>query len=107
MMWGLRKGLMVSSVTLSVGFIALFFGFHTIAGERGLLARGELDRQIILAKEELADIQKQNAFLSRRIELMRQGGVDSDILTETARSDLGLYGPNDVIITIDISKLKF
>ena len=102
-----RKGITVSIVCLSVGFIALFFGFHTFAGDRGLMARGELDRQIILAQEELALLQKQNAFLSHRISLMRQGEVDSDILTETARAELGLYAPDDVIITIDISKLKF
>ena len=90
-----------------VGMIALFFVFHTFAGERGLLARGELDRQILFAKEELALLQKQNAFLTRRIDLMRSGQVDSDILSETARAELGLYAPDDVIVTIDISKLKF
>lgn len=103
----LRKGISTSLVCLSVGLIAVFFGFHTFAGERGLLARGEVDRQIILAREELALLQKQNAFLSHRIDLMRQGQVDSDILAETARAELGLYRPDDVIITIDISDLKF
>ena len=103
----LRKGISTSLVCLSVGLIAVFFGFHTFAGERGLLARGEVDRQIILAREELALLQKQNAFLSHRIDLMRQGQVDSDILAETARAELGLYRPDDVIITIDISNLKF
>ena len=103
----LRKGISTTLVCLSVGLIAVFFGFHTFAGERGLLARGEVDRQIILAREELALLQKQNAFLSHRIDLMRQGQVDSDILAETARAELGLYRPDDVIITIDISDLKF
>ena len=103
----LRKGISASLVCLSVGLIAVFFGFHTFAGERGLLARGEVDRQIILAREELALLQKENAFLSHRIDLMRQGQVDSDILDETARAELGLYRTDDVIITIDISDLKF
>ena len=103
----LRKGISTSFVCLSVGLIAVFFGFHTFAGERGLMARGEVDRQIILAREELALLQKQNAFLSHRIDLMRQGQVDSDILAETARAELGPYRTDDVIITIDISDLKF
>ena len=103
----LRKGISASLVCLSVGLIAVFFWFHTFDGERGLLARGEVDRQIILAREELALLQKQNAFLSHRIDLMRQGQVDSDILAETARAELGLYRTDDVIITIDISDLKF
>ena len=104
---GLQRGLTMSGGALIVGTIALFFGFHTFAGERGLIARGELDRRIMLAREELAMVQKQNRFLSHRIELMRSGQVDRDILTETARAELGLYAADDVIITIDISKLKF
>ncbi|MGC6518019.1 MAG: FtsB family cell division protein [Candidatus Puniceispirillaceae bacterium] len=102
-----RKGIAKSSVFFTVGTIACFFGFHTFAGERGMLARGELDRQIVLAQEELALLEKQNAFLAQRIDLMRSGQVDSDILTETARAELGLYAPDDVIITIDLQKLKF
>ena len=29
------------------------------------------------------------------------------MLAETARAELGLYAPNDVIISIDLSNLKF
>ena len=63
--------------------------------------------RLFLAREELALLQKQNTFLSNRIELMRQGQIDSDILAETARAELGLYASDDVIITIDIKDLKF
>ena len=34
-------------------------------------------------------------------------GMDADMLAETARAELGLYAPNDVIISIDLSNLKF
>lgn len=101
------NGLPYLSGVLTVGVITLFFGFHTVAGERGLVAREALDRQIILAREELSLLQKQNRFLEHRIALMRSGQVDSDILAETARAELGLYDADDVIITIDIPKLKF
>ena len=102
-----RKNLTASGTFFGAGMIVLFFGFHALSGERGILARGEVDRQIILAQEELALLQKQNTFLSNRIELMRSGQVDPDILAETARAELGLYASDDVIITIDIKDLKF
>ena len=38
---------------------------------------------------------------------MHKDGVDADILAETARSELGLFAPNDVIVSIDLSDLKF
>jgi len=38
---------------------------------------------------------------------LNQGEVDADMLSETARGELGLYAPNDVIISIDLPELKF
>ncbi len=71
------------------------------------MARAELDRKILAAQEELALLNKQNRLMENRVRLLRAGAIDADMLAETARSELGLYSENDVIITIDIEKLKF
>ena len=89
------------------GILMVFFGFHTIVGERGLMARSEIDREIQSAREILALLDKQNHFLEHRIRLMRSGAIDADMLAETARANVGMYGVNDVIISIDLTKLKF
>ena len=87
--------------------IVSFFGFHIVSGDRGLLARPDLELKIIQSREQLALLNKHQRFLQQRISLLHSGSVDVDILAETARSELGLYGPNDVIISIDMSDLKF
>ena len=87
--------------------IVSFFGFHIVSGERGLMARPGLELKIVQAEEKLALLNKHQRFLQQRIALLHSGSVDADILAETARSELGLYGPNDVIISIDMSDLKF
>ena len=87
--------------------VVIFFGFHIFAGERGILARPELDRKIMLAEEKLNRLDKQQSFLLRRIKLLQAASLDADMLAETARAELGLYAPNDVIISIDLSNLKF
>ena len=89
------------------GTLVVFFGFHTIVGERGLMVRADIDREIQAARETLALLDKQNHFLEHRIKLLRSGAIDADILTETARANVGLYNENDVIISIDLTKLKF
>ena len=97
-------------LTISSGLLAsvvFFFGFHILAGDRGFLARPELDRKIVLAEERLSLLEKHRAFLSHRIHLLQADSLDADMLAETARAELGLYSPNDVIISIDLSKLKF
>lgn len=107
-MYAARQRLMVmlgSSLLLSS--VVIFFGFHIFAGERGVLARPELDRKIMLAEEKLDLLTKHYTFLSQRIDLLQADSLDADMLAETARAELGLYAPNDVIITIDLSKLKF
>ena len=107
-MFAMRHRLFV--LTVSSGLLAsvvFFFGFHILAGDRGFLARPELDRKIVLAEEKLTLLQKHHAFLSHRIHLLQADSLDADMLAETARAELGLYSPNDVIISIDLSKLKF
>ena len=103
----LRRPIAFAGSLVLTGTLIVFFGFHTIAGERGLLARGDIDREIQAARESLALLEKQNHFLEHRIRLLRSGAVDADMLAETARAELGLYTPNDVIVSIDMSELKF
>ena len=103
----MRRPFSYAGSFLLIGTLIVFFGFHTVAGERGLVARGGLDREILMAQEELAFINKQNNLMESRIRLLRVGAIDADMLAETARAELGLYSENDVIITIDMNKLKF
>ena len=106
-MYLMRKTFAFAGSFFMIGTIIAFFGFHTVTGERGILARPQLEHKIIKAEKQLVLLEKHQSFLSHRISLMHNGGVDADILAETARSELGLYGPNDVIISIDLSDLKF
>ena len=90
-----------------LGTIVTFFGSHIVFGDRGLLARPALERKIIEAQDRLHILKKHKQFLEQRILLLQSGFIDADILGEKARSELGLYGANDVIISIDSTELKF
>ena len=90
-----------------LGTMIAFFGFHTVAGDRGILARPQLEHKIRQAQEQLSLLKKHHSYLSHRISLMHKDSVDADILAETARSELGLFAPEDVIVSIDLSDLKF
>ena len=106
-MYVMRKSLAFAGSFFMLGTMIVFLGVHTVAGERGMLARPQLERKIMLAEEQLALLEKHQTFLTHRIGLMHKGEIDADILAETARAELGLYAPNDVIISIDLSDLKF
>ncbi len=106
-MYVMRKTLAFAGSFCLLCTMIAFFGFHTIAGERGIMARPQLERKIMLAEEQLGLLQQHQHFLNHRISLMNQESVDADMLAETARAELGLYAPNDVIVSIDLSDLKF
>ena len=106
-MYGMRKSFSCAGSVFLLGTMIAFFGFHTVAGDRGILARPQLEHKIVQAQEQLSLLKKHQSFLNHRISLMHRGGVDADILAETARSELGLFAPNDVIVSIDPSDWKF
>ena len=85
-----------------LGTLIAFFGFHSLTGERGLLMRDNLDREIAAAQEHLQLLKKENTQLASRISLMRSDIVDKDILEEMARSELGLFADNDILILPNI-----
>ncbi len=86
-----------------LGTLIAFFGFHSLTGERGLLMRDNLDREIAAAQEHLQLLTKENAQLESRISLMKNDIVDQDILEEMARSELGLFADNDILILLNIN----
>ena len=103
----MRKPLAYASSFVLLGTLVVFFGFHTIAGERGILAQPELDRRIHFAEEQLMLLSRYHTYLAHRISLMQSETLDADFLEEMAQAELGLYSLNDVIISIDLSDLKF
>jgi cell division protein FtsB len=105
MSYFLKKPIASIGSFLSLGAIVTFFGFHTISGERGLLAQPSLQREIIQAEEKLTLLNKHQKFLERRIGLLRNDFIDADMLAETARSEFGLYGLQEIIIAIDLADL--
>ena len=84
-----------------LGTLVAFFGFHSLTGERGLLMRDNLDREIESAKEHLYLLKKKNAKLQARISLMSNELIDKDILEEMVRNELGLFANNEILILTD------
>lgn len=101
----MRKSVKMVSHLVGVGMLCLFFAFHTFAGDTGWLAKKEIERDILLVKAELATLRKNNQLQRHRIQLLQSNEVDADMLSEVARAKVGLFGANDVIITIPVGKL--
>jgi len=85
---------------LGVIVVGTFAG-HAIAGPNGILAWGSYHRALQVRQAELAQIEKQQAQLRHRSQLLDPRKADPDMADELVRKDLGLVRPDEVIIPLD------
>ncbi|MBT3332433.1 MAG: septum formation initiator family protein [Rhodospirillaceae bacterium] len=76
----------------------LYFGYHTVQGDRSIIAYLRLNSQLARVNIELAESNEARAILTRRVNLLRPDNLDRDMLDEQARHILGLAHPHDVVI---------
>jgi cell division protein FtsB len=82
-----------------VGMCAVvYFGYHAIQGDRGLLTMIKLQNRIATVEAKLAVTTAQEDALERRVSLMRPASLDRDMLEEQVRLVLNYTHPDDVVI---------
>jgi|SRR5580658_941329 cell division protein FtsB len=89
------KSLLAPVIGLS---LSLYFGYHLIVGERGLMVWVHLTEQLRAAKSQAAEIHAERETQENRVSLLRPEHLDPDMLDEQARAGLNLVGPGEVVI---------
>ena len=77
------------------------FAAHAVAGPNGILAWGGYHRALEQRQAELAQIQKQEAELKHRSDLLNPNSADPDMADELVRKRLGLVRPDEVIVPLN------
>ena len=78
----------------------VYFGYHAIQGDRGLLAWLHLTQQITRAEAIVNTASAERHRLERMTRRLRPESLDADLLDERARRTLGLAKPAEVIILL-------
>ena len=76
----------------------VYFAYHTVEGERGVLAWMRLQDQISTAEMQLAKVSTDRQQLEHRVHLLRPDHLDPDMLEERARAMLNLGHEGEVVI---------
>lgn len=79
---------------------AAYFAYHTVQGDRGLMAWWQLRHDIVEAEETLRRVQGQRIIMEHRAALLRPDGLDPDILEERARLMLGVGHQDERLILL-------
>ncbi len=81
--------------------LALYFAYHAVQGERGLLAWREVSQRVELARVTLAETAAERSALAHRVGLLRPERPDRDMVDERARLMLNLGGPDEIVVPLD------
>jgi cell division protein FtsB len=79
--------------------ILLYFIFHAIAGNRGILAFFKTSQQMEQAAIELDNLRAERIALEHKVNLLKSP-LDKDMLDEQARKTLGVAGPNEKVVVV-------
>ena len=75
-----------------------YFGYHLVNGDRGLLAMAHLQRETMIADQNLAEAETTRKIWERRVASLRNQSLDPDMLDERARILLNFSRKEDIIV---------
>lgn len=78
--------------------VLLYFVYHIIQGERGLLSWRQLNQKIEQAETRLKETLSEQEMLERRVRLMRPESLDPDMLEEQVREKLNFARKDEIVI---------
>jgi cell division protein FtsB len=80
--------------------VLLYFIFHAIAGNRGILAFFKTSQKMEKVATELDNLRAERIELEHRVNLLKSP-LDKDMLDEQARKTLGVAGPNEKVFVVE------
>lgn len=86
--------------TAALGLLIVYFAYHALTGEQGLLTSAQRDATLVAKSAELANLVQTRQDLEVRAQLLRDNSLSADLLEERARSLLGYSDPRDYVIRI-------
>lgn len=83
----------------ALGLLTLaYFAIHAVQGKYGLIAYRDLEQEKARLIQQIEAVDAQLAELERQRALMHPDALDRDWLDESARRNLALAHPDDLII---------
>lgn len=79
--------------------VVVYFAYHAVQGDRGLLALGKLRGEVNTLQARVLDVRDERFQLQGKVQMLRPGSIDPDLLEERARVLLG-YGKAEELVVI-------
>lgn len=80
------------------GFLSVYFVYHALSGNRGLWAMLKLRNDIEVAQNVLDGVRAERLAMEDRIHGLYSKSLNTDLLEEQARIQLGYAYPQEMVI---------
>lgn len=94
----LQNKMKSSGILIFCALLSVYFLFHGISGDRGLLKLLYLKNEIAEARKIAETYNNQKQELEEKVKLLSSSSLDLDLLDERARIVLNLVGQDEFII---------
>lgn len=81
--------------------VVAYFAYHTVHGDRGVLAYIQMQERVHEAEARLERIKSEQDYWSSRVKLLYPTSIDRDMLDERVRTMLGYAQADDMVVLID------
>ena len=78
-----------------------YFGYYAIWGERGFVVLAGTQSQLAMQEGQLASLRADREQIEHRIQLLKPGSVDPDLVEELARGQMLGSAPGQVAVPRD------
>lgn len=78
--------------------LVVYFAYHLVQGEHGVIALNRLEGEVAQAEATLERVGGEREALQARVEMLSPPAIDRDLLSERARRVLNVTHPHDVVL---------
>jgi len=94
-----RKNVKKITFNVITSLLLIYFVFHSIYGNRGLIAYFKLNQKLEKTYSELENLRAERIEIEHRVKLLRPESLNQDMLDEKARKTLGLASSKEQVFT--------
>lgn len=95
-----RKNNLQIAVYLLMLLAVIYFSYHLVNGNRGLITLLRLRQELHNVSTELAALQHEKQILEQKNRSMHPQHLDLDYLDEIARKELGLIASSEMLVIL-------
>ncbi len=78
-----------------------YFAYHAQTGRYNIHTKAEMSAKADQLREDLAEIREKRKLLEKKVAQLTNGTLEKDALDEAVRRNLGLIGPNEIVVLHD------